>query len=261
MKEVMKDMRSYNDFNLKLKKKISSESGASITFALLIFLVCTVAGSIILTAGTAASGRIAQLTRIDQKYYSVSCAAQLLGKELSGQEVVIKRIKEDNNGTVSYSTYINDMDTPFEYSNHNIEGMSFLTKLTARFLFDDFGEDDCEFNSDDAWEYSMYDGNPVSDKYTLTHSKKSAADSDVIDFGKLAVDGICALRSDGTLLISIKDKVDNNNKYVLTLTLAADIDEDETVDSKEGPSKITRTKTSRIRWKVSGISKGDKIAH
>ncbi len=61
-----------------IKKKIQSERGASITFALLLFLVCAVVGSAVLTAGTAAGGRMSQVAEMDQSYYSVSSAARVL---------------------------------------------------------------------------------------------------------------------------------------------------------------------------------------
>lgn len=62
----------------RIKDKLRSRTGASITYALLIFLVCAIIGSAVLTAGTAASGRLSQMVEIDQRYYSVNSAASLL---------------------------------------------------------------------------------------------------------------------------------------------------------------------------------------
>ena len=61
-----------------IKKKLSSRRGASITFALLLFLVCSVVGSVVLTAGTAAAGRMSKISEMDQRYYSVNSAAKLM---------------------------------------------------------------------------------------------------------------------------------------------------------------------------------------
>ena len=61
-----------------IKKKLSSQRGASLTFALLLFLVCSVVGSVVLTAGTAAAGRMSEISEMDQRYYSVNSAAKLL---------------------------------------------------------------------------------------------------------------------------------------------------------------------------------------
>ena len=61
-----------------IKNKLSSQAGASITFALLLFLVCAVLCSVILTAATAASGRMSGIAEADQRYYAVTSAAELL---------------------------------------------------------------------------------------------------------------------------------------------------------------------------------------
>ncbi len=62
----------------RIMNKLRSESGASITFALLLFLVCAVLCSVILAAATAASGRVKRLPETDQRYYAVTSAAELL---------------------------------------------------------------------------------------------------------------------------------------------------------------------------------------
>lgn len=69
----------------KIKKKLNSERGASITWALLLFLVCAVIGSVVLTAGTVAAGRISQQAVSDQRYYCVTSAVQLLIDKIDGE--------------------------------------------------------------------------------------------------------------------------------------------------------------------------------
>ena len=71
----------------RFKKKLRSQTGASITFALLLFLVCAVVGSAVLTAGTAAAGRMAKVAEYDQRYYAVTSAAELLHKLLEESEI------------------------------------------------------------------------------------------------------------------------------------------------------------------------------
>ena len=75
----------------RLQAKLRSGRGASITFALLLFLVCAVIGSVVLAAGTAASGRVSQLAQADGRYYAVTSAAQLFREELDGQSFVVER--------------------------------------------------------------------------------------------------------------------------------------------------------------------------
>ena len=76
-----------------IKNKIRSRRGASLTFALLLFLVCAVVGSVVLVAGTAASRRLIQIAEMDQRYYSVNSAARLL-IDLMGENHEIRTEKK-----------------------------------------------------------------------------------------------------------------------------------------------------------------------
>ncbi len=66
-------------------KKLRSRKGASLTFALLAFLVCAVISAVLLAAAQTAAGRVSGQAEADQRYYAVSSAAKLfcdaLGKE------------------------------------------------------------------------------------------------------------------------------------------------------------------------------------
>lgn len=84
-----------------IKNKIRSRRGASLTFALLLFLVCAVVGSVVLVAGTAASGRMSQIAEMDQRYYSVNSAARLLIDTIDGEEITIVET-EPAVGSASY---------------------------------------------------------------------------------------------------------------------------------------------------------------
>ena len=68
-----------------LRKKLTSQSGASITYALLLFLVCAVVSTVVLAAGTAASGRMSQSVESDQRYYAVTSAAEYIKNQLDGK--------------------------------------------------------------------------------------------------------------------------------------------------------------------------------
>ncbi len=76
----------------KIKAKLTSNEGASIIYALLLFLVCSAVSSIILAAATAAAGRISGAVSSDQRYYSVTGAANLLKKTLDNQSNTIKTV-------------------------------------------------------------------------------------------------------------------------------------------------------------------------
>lgn len=71
--------------------KLSNRRGASITYALLIFLVCAVVSSVVIVAGTAAAGRMANLAQSDQRYYAVTSAAELLKELIQGKTLVVTK--------------------------------------------------------------------------------------------------------------------------------------------------------------------------
>lgn len=88
-----------------LKRKLNSQRGASLTFALLLFLVCAVVGSAVLVAGTAAAGRMSKIAEMDQRYYSVNSAARLLIELMDGEEAtIVKTVTKDGKGSTA-TTY------------------------------------------------------------------------------------------------------------------------------------------------------------
>ena len=89
-------------------KKLKSENGASISFALLLFLVCATAGAVVLAAGTAAAGRLSQMVNMDKRYYSASSAAALLANEIEGKKVTIVRSRVEK--VEETTTYDEDGD-------------------------------------------------------------------------------------------------------------------------------------------------------
>ena len=77
-----------------LKQKARSQKGASITFALLLFLVCAIISSVVIVAATAAAGRVSQLAQTDQKYYAVNSAAELVQNMLEGHTMKVTATKQ-----------------------------------------------------------------------------------------------------------------------------------------------------------------------
>ncbi len=73
-------------------EKIRSKSGASITFALLLFLVCAILSAVILVVGTTSAGRMSGLAETDQRYYTVNSAAQLITDGLDGKTISMFKI-------------------------------------------------------------------------------------------------------------------------------------------------------------------------
>ena len=75
----------------RILAKLRSQRGATILFALLFFIVCAVIGSIVLTAGAAAAGRLADLKEMDRRYYAVTSAAKVLEHQLNDAGTVVTR--------------------------------------------------------------------------------------------------------------------------------------------------------------------------
>ena len=88
-------------------KKIRSETGASITFALLLFLVCAALSAVILVAATTAAGRMRNLAETDQRYYSVTSAAELI-KDLMDEEAV-SVVEVENKNLFTIPKHMNEI--------------------------------------------------------------------------------------------------------------------------------------------------------
>ena len=76
----------------RILQKLRSRKGASITFALLLFLVCAVLSSVMIAAATAAAGRMSGLAENDRRYYGVTSAAGLMKDLIDGRSVTITRV-------------------------------------------------------------------------------------------------------------------------------------------------------------------------
>ena len=72
-----------------VQRKLQDRSGATLTVALLFFVMCAAAGSVILAAATTSTGRLAELQASDQNYYAVVSAAKLLRDEIDGQTISV----------------------------------------------------------------------------------------------------------------------------------------------------------------------------
>lgn len=83
----------------KLKGKLRSRRGATLLLSLLLFLICAVAGSVAITAGTASSGTVSERAKMDQRYFSVTSAAELLRKTFDGKYVRISGDEVSTNAT------------------------------------------------------------------------------------------------------------------------------------------------------------------
>lgn len=68
-----------------MRRKLNSQSGASIVIALIFFLLCLTVGAVVLTAATANVGRVTRIQNQQQAYFAVRSAAELLRDEIQGK--------------------------------------------------------------------------------------------------------------------------------------------------------------------------------
>ena len=114
--------------------KLKSNSGASITFALLLLLVCAVIGSVVLVAATAAAGRVAGITDMDKRYYAVTSAAELIAGEIKDKSVSVVRKKVETTGFDSDGNKIGT-DGDILYSSDAVKGASILQNAAIDLVF------------------------------------------------------------------------------------------------------------------------------
>ena len=188
----------------KLKQKLKSQTGASITFALLLFLVCAVVGSVVLTAGTAAAGRLSELAESDQRYYSVTSAAQLLRTMVERETVTI--VKTDKSTDASAGSSSPDMSEDTAYPVYTINGDTIYPSSPSVEL-DSFPKDAA---------YSYVINNETEKTKTITLK--------VDGYDSLSTTIEETLSEDGTLTFRILSQQDRNgSQYALSAVYTADI--------------------------------------
>ena len=254
-------------------RKIKSEKGATLSMALLLFMVCAAVGGVILAAATAAGGRVAKIAEADQRYYNVTSAVQLLAEEISGQEVTIERTHTyqvtvdedmepvDGSSPVDvaikpYKTYVNGIERTAASSDLN-----FVEQIAVELLFGSNA-----LNDSTGWAGSLsqiiesgseakIDGSDISFTMTLTDGSNSLETVDCTGY----------LQNDGTMVIDVKNH-DGDEKYTLGLYMKPNVSETQdienigdavpvSVEAGNAAYNVTETvtKSSTISWYVGSI--------
>ena len=226
----------------KLKQKLKSQAGASITFALLLFLVCAVVGSVVLTAGTAAAGRMSELAKMDQRYYSVTSAAQLLRDTIDGESVVLEQINTHTKTGDAPET--SDFGEVTWKSPDDETMISPLIRDAAAKLTGD--ESIPETGTNSSWQISS-----SLPKDTLKTNINETLDSD------------------GTMTLVISNDTGETSGYIYSLKMVftADLVEKSDIRTEEKYEKYdennvkvttkTETVTTSIVWKLNNMSKAE----
>ncbi len=227
-----------------IKNRIRSREGASITFALLIFLVCTIISSVVIVAATASAGRMSQVAEADQRYYAVTSAAELLRSVFDGQPVNVKYVRTDTktttDGTTSTTTTINSFSSDVDDTDTILADAS---KTLAQKIAN-----------------NTADTTTADKTFILTVSS-----SDLADTAKASLK--CRIKEyvkrDGRVIFVISNPVSddetNTAAYTLQVTLRATLSDSSTTQTTTTDSDSSETKslnTKKIVWELDNIKKG-----
>jgi hypothetical protein len=258
-------------------RKIVSKTGASITFALLLFLVCAVVGSVVLVAGTSAAGRMSQIAEYDQRYYSVTSAAELLADKFGNYQVkivqeqtdtsteeaeyvkdangvVISRTMVPKGTTTSYSASISGSD---EAASRLItSGQSILRDAAIDLVFDPGAGLDYTTAAAYAKGFPAMTAEKTK-TLNITHDVGTSG----LTAADLAVDAVMTLNPNGDITIKISNVTDvAAEKYELVMILKASVipnTSSSTSVSGQGTDTVVTTsktiKTTTITWTVKDV--------
>ena len=211
-----------------IKKKIESRRGASITFALLLFLVCAMVSAVAIVAATTSAGRMSQLAQMDQRYYAVNSAAELLCDIFVGS---------DSEPTPAVTVTYTKADGEAQSTDYTIDeatrslDVSLVVKAAEAAAKARVTKDEVVLASDTDPKVLQAKVDGVSLNCNITEKMKP----------------------DGLLVFNISNAVSNadtsKGKYQLELTLASDL------KKANSGSGATTDKLTVLGWKLHSIKK------
>lgn len=258
--------------------KLSTRRGASLSVALLFFLFCAVIGSVVLTAGTAASGRFSTLASNSRDSESVLSAASVVRDTLDGASVVITREKttawerlrtytvDDEGGVSKGDPRREDLDEPPTYAaslnGGTVSRSHGLLPDTALDIV--FGPGCITFANEAAFTHTESDaGYPVTRTFTVTPKVDGTLQADE------TVSVTAVLTADRRMTLTFRGS--GGDAYVMAFTLAVRREEDATsadrlVDSyttgsetrytKHDVYETTETLTTTLVFEAGALGKG-----
>lgn len=217
-----------------MMKKLRSDKGASITFGLLLFMVCAVLCTVIIVAATTASGRLANMAEADQRYYSVTSACGLLEELLDEQEVTVVTVTEGGETTSYLVPGKSGAQAATSYSEDQRIGDNFSADTIAE---------------DAAYRYSK--GKPAAGSpLTGTISLSSAALGDAV-----AVTIHEQINRRGDIILTVSN-VSDGNPFSMQMTFTADVSEEhysKESNSSPGDTPAKDTDTLTMQWNLAGV--------
>lgn len=140
-----------------VQRKIEDRSGASLSVALLFFLVCAIVGSVLIAAASVSMGRMKNIADGEQERYALDSAMEMLAEEMQGGEITltasmdsaiqVRKNSTDDDDANNYIPGVIDKDNfepwklsqiSIQYDTINPEPTSELVKIrndTAKGIF------------------------------------------------------------------------------------------------------------------------------
>ena len=221
----------------KIRYKLNTDRGASIAMALLLFLVCAAIGASLVTAGSAASGRLSAMQEMDQRYYSVTSAAELVRDVICKEPVefyqkkitVEERTEDDTTREISIETRVKDESGPSpEATGHMLDHVSALVAFgKSPWKIDNASDGDSLYERvEELWDVPGPDDSGVLGSWTFSVKPDSA------DKGILPVKVTAKLEGEDLIFTFENDGA--GDKFLLTMTCTPDapVIKNETTDTE-----------------------------
>ena len=242
-----------------------SQRGASLPLALLLVLVCAMAASVVLAAGTAAAGRVSDLAENDQAYYSTTSAInlfrnQLVGADGKGYPVTFAVKRDASAGSASYQVLART-DGATE------DGAYTLLERAAAYML--FGDSTVRNNSGaqsavdlyftahswDSWPNQSQFSSGEFGSFDITHETDAATTLDAAQIGELElqVDAKIDANDRSSLILSFQKKGagSSGDKAAFTMKCEANIETGVTAAGANSEIKFVT-----VTWTPSAIEKG-----
>lgn len=225
-----------------ITKKLVSNRGASLSLALLLFLVCTIISSIVLVAATASSGRLADYGEADARYYNVTSAVEVFEASLGSDRTCTYTSVQSRSGSTNVAL---TMDNP---ADDGAKGYDFLTPITCYALYGYDSVEEAQSNFDEsAWYQEMtFPMGQSSIPFNYEVASQTASGNVAYSGPKVKVKGL--LYPDWTLDLAFTNDADEElDQYSVHVLLKG------TASSSAGED----VKHTTVTWTIVSIEPGE----
>lgn len=258
-------------FAYRVVSTLESERGASFILALLLILVCVALTSAVLAAVSASTGRFANQSEVDQRYYAVTSAAQLFRDSLGNDDELTVVFTQEGVATrpagaaapltwdsVKFLNERTGTVDPQDSSSDPARGYSFLPVLTYYALFGTDQDTTSERLWADPFMHKGWNGG-TEHEHTVTFAVTPASTGGMQTYaGSVDVDVVAHLKDDWTLELDFSNAQDAD-KFHLTMALTGNL-EQRTLSSEVEGAKTTEVRQTSVTWRVQRIVAGEEVA-